>query len=378
MFFCGLFITFEINFTHSVMEITNLKALFPSIPLDNKHILIAGPCSAESREQTLDTARRLADVGIRIFRAGVWKPRTKPGCFEGRGSVALSWLADVKKELGMIVGTEVATPSHLKEALEAGLDFVWIGARTSANPFAMQEIADIFAGLPADRRDSIAVMVKNPVNADLELWIGAIERLYAAGLRRLGAIHRGFSSYGEHLYRNPPEWRIPIEFHRRLPEVPLFCDPSHIAGKRELVIPVAKRALDMNFDGLIIECHCNPENALSDAAQQLTPEELSPVCKCLEKKRTGELSTGPLDELRHKIDNIDDQLIDILAARMEVAREIGALKKKEGMSVVQRDRYNDLINRRVSLAAESGLNPEFMKRILSVIHEESVRQQIDL
>lgn len=378
MIFCGIFITFEINFTHRVMEITNLKPLFPSVTPESQHILIAGPCSAESREQTLTTARRLANEGIRIFRAGVWKPRTKPGSFEGRGTVALNWLAEVKKEYGMIVGTEVATPQHLKEALEAGLDYVWIGARTSANPFAMQEIADVFAQLPDAQRDAIGVLVKNPVNADLELWIGAIERLYAAGVRRLGAIHRGFSSYGEHLYRNPPEWRIPIEFHRRLPEVPLICDPSHIAGKKELVIPVASRALDMNFDGLIIESHCSPGQALSDAEQQLLPAELLPICRDINRKRTVDASTGSLEELRHKIDNIDDQLIDILAARMEVAREIGALKKREGMSVVQRDRYNDLISRRVSLAEKSGLSPDFMKRILSVVHEESVRQQIDL
>lgn len=360
------------------MEITNLKPLFPSVTPESQHILIAGPCSAESREQTLTTARRLADEGISIFRAGVWKPRTKPGSFEGRGTVALNWLAEVKKEYGMIVGTEVATPQHLKEALDAELDYVWIGARTSANPFAMQEIADVFAQLPESQRDAIGVLVKNPVNADLELWIGAIERLYAAGVRRLGAIHRGFSSYGEHLYRNPPEWRIPIEFHRRLPEVPLICDPSHIAGKKELVIPVASRALDMNFDGLIIESHCSPEQALSDAEQQLLPAELLPICRDINRKRTVDASTGSLEELRHKIDNIDDQLIDILAARMEVAREIGALKKREGMSVVQRDRYNDLISRRVSLAEKSGLSPDFMKRILSVVHEESVRQQIDL
>lgn len=378
MIFCGIFITFEINFTHRVMEITNLKPLFPSVTPESQHILIAGPCSAESREQTLTTARRLADEGIRIFRAGVWKPRTKPGSFEGRGTVALNWLAEVKKEYGMIVGTEVATPQHLKEAIDAGLDYVWIGARTSANPFAMQEIADVFAQLPEEQRDAIGVLVKNPVNADLELWIGAIERLYAAGVRRLGAIHRGFSSYGEHLYRNPPEWRIPIEFHRRQPEVPLICDPSHIAGKKELVIPVASRALDMNFDGLIIESHCSPEQALSDAEQQLLPAELLPICRDINRKRTVDASTGSLEELRHKIDNIDDQLIDILAARMEVAREIGALKKREGMSVVQRDRYNDLISRRVSLAEKSGLSPDFMKRILSVVHEESVRQQIDL
>ena len=292
--------------------------------------------------------------------------------------MALNWLDEVKKEYGMIVGTEVATPQHLKEALDAELDYVWIGARTSANPFAMQEIADVFAQLPDAQRDAIGVLVKNPVNADLELWIGAIERLYAAGVRRLGAIHRGFSSYGEHLYRNPPEWRIPIEFHRRLPELPLICDPSHIAGKKELVIPVASRALDMNFDGLIIESHCSPEQALSDADQQLLPAELLPICRDINRKRTVDASTGSLEELRHKIDNIDDQLIDILAARMEVAREIGALKKREGMSVVQRDRYNDLISRRVSLAEKSGLSPDFMKRILSVVHEESVRQQIDL
>ncbi len=359
------------------MEIRDIKPIF-DFPGNSSPILIAGPCSAESREQTLDTARMLADEGVRIFRAGVWKPRTKPGGFEGMGSRALHWLEEVKNETGMRVATEIATPKHLHEAIGAGIDFVWIGARTSANPFAVQEIADALAVLPESERRKIAVMVKNPVNADLELWIGAMERIYSAGVRRLGAIHRGFSAYGNHIYRNPPLWKIPLEFHRRLPEVPLLCDPSHIGGKSELVLPLARKALDMNFDGLIIESHCSPDSALSDKRQQLRPGELAPLIKELSTPRNHNFSADRLDSLRKKIDELDHRLIETLAARMEVAREIGKLKKANDMPVVQKDRYSELIKRHTASAENAGLNPDFVRRILAEIHEESVRQQIDI
>ena len=265
------------------MSITDLKPLFDAELFGDSPIILAGPCSAESEAQVLEAARALSKEGIKIFRAGVWKPRTKPGGFEGIGSPALSWLRKVKEETGMLTATEVANTRHLEEALAAGIDVLWIGARTSANPFAVQELADIFASLTPERRDSLTVLVKNPVNPDLELWIGALERIYGSGIRRLGAIHRGFSSYGKHIYRNPPKWRIPIELHRRLPQLPIICDPSHIGGKRELIAPLSQQALDMNFDGLIIESHCHPEEALSDASQQLTPESLGYIVNSLRR-----------------------------------------------------------------------------------------------
>ena len=226
--------------------------LFKSEILTAQPLVLAGPCSAENEAQVLDTAHRLNSIGVKIFRAGVWKPRTKPGGFEGIGSEALKWLSKVKRETGMLVATEVANARHTQEAIDAGIDVLWIGARTSANPFAVQEIADAISQYPQNVRDSIAVLVKNPVNPDLELWIGAIERIKGAGIERIGAIHRGFSSYGKHIYRNPPEWRIPIELKRRMPELPVICDPSHIGGKRELIGQLSQQALDMKFDGLIM------------------------------------------------------------------------------------------------------------------------------
>ncbi|MBO7317452.1 MAG: 3-deoxy-7-phosphoheptulonate synthase, partial [Bacteroidales bacterium] len=232
-------------------------------------LIIAGPCSAESEEQTLETARMLAAMGIKIFRAGIWKPRTKPGCFEGVGSVGLPWLKRVKQETGMYTATEVATVQHVEDALHAGVDLLWIGARTTANPFLMQLIADALRGV------DIPVLVKNPVNPDLELWIGAIERLYNAGIKQIGVIHRGFTSYDKHLYRNLPHWHIPIELRRRLPHISIFCDPSHIGGNCQLIAPLSQQAMDLGYDGLIIESHCNPSEALSDAQQQVTPNELA-------------------------------------------------------------------------------------------------------
>lgn len=360
------------------MQITDLAPLFPKEMTEVSPLLIAGPCSAESRRQVIDTACALASNGIRIFRAGVWKPRTKPGGFEGIGTPALEWIAEAGRITGMLTATEVATGQHLQEAAEAGINAVWIGARTTANPFAVQEIADTFAAFPDDVRKNLAVMVKNPVNADIELWIGAIERIYGAGIRRLGAIHRGFSSYGPHLYRNPPEWSIPIELHRRLPELTLLCDPSHIGGSRELVAPLARRALDMNFDGLIIESHCSPDEALSDSAQQIRPDEITKIRDMFSFRKATDKSHGRLDELREQIDDIDGSLIEILSRRMSVARQIGLLKKELGMKVVQHDRYSELIRKRLEDSSKLGMNPEFMKRILAMIHEESVRQQLDI
>jgi len=345
--------------------------------MSRRPLVLAGPCSAESEAQILEAARTLAAAGVKIFRAGVWKPRTKPGGFEGIGSPALQWLAKAKAETGMLIATEVANERHTREALDAGVDVLWIGARTSANPFAVQEIADVLAALPQDRRDSLAVLVKNPVNPDLELWIGAMERINGAGIRRIGAIHRGFSAYGKHIYRNPPKWRIPIELHRRLPDLPIICDPSHIGGKRELIAPLSQQALDMNFDGLIVECHCHPDSALSDSAQQITPDVLAYILETLAIPSETS-STESLGLLRKQIDRLDDDLLELLAKRMRVARDIGRYKKEHNMPVLQPGRYNDLMQKRVDAAVQLDLNADFIKNVLASIHEESVRQQLEL
>lgn len=334
-------------------------------------IIIAGPCSAESEEQVLETARELSAHGIRIFRAGIWKPRTKPGGFEGVGETGLPWLAKVKDITGMLTATEVATRAHVEAAVSAGIDILWIGARTSANPFAMQEIADSIQ----DSGKEATVLVKNPVNPDLELWIGALQRIYNAGVRRLGAIHRGFSAYGKHIYRNPPEWRIPIELRRRYPNLPIICDPSHIGGKRELVGPLSQQATDMGFDGLIIESHCNPDCALSDKNQQVTPDVLNFILSAL-VPRFENATTENLSVLRREIDRLDNDLIEVLAKRMEVSRTIGQYKEEHRMPILQTSRFDSIMNSRVKQAEEMGMGADFMRSILTAIHEESVRQQL--
>lgn len=336
-------------------------------------LIMAGPCSAETEEQTLSTARQLAMSGVKVFRAGIWKPRTKPGGFEGIGKEGLQWLKRVKEETGMLVATEVAMRRHVEEALEAGIDILWIGARTSANPFAVQEIADALRDAGAD----VAVLVKNPVNPDLELWIGALERIYNAGIRRLGAIHRGFSYYGKSIYRNPPQWHIPIELHRRIPDLPIVCDPSHMGGKRELVAPLSQQALDMKFTGLMIESHCTPDEAWSDKNQQVTPEVLKIILSSL-VLRNSEQDTESLQTLRQQIDRVDTELLDLYNKRMEISREIGKYKKEHSMPVVQENRYDDLMKSRVAAAVQMGMSADFMKTVLQAIHEESVRQQIEI
>lgn len=350
-----------------------LKPLFNDGLETMRPIIIAGPCSAETEEQVLSAAYELAKNGVKIFRAGIWKPRTKPGGFEGIGSEGLKWLKRVKNETGMMTSTEVATRQHVNEAIAAGVDILWIGARTSANPFAMQEIADAIQ----ENGKDIPVLVKNPVNPDLELWVGALQRLYNAGIRRLGAIHRGFSSYGKHLYRNLPQWHIPIELRRRYPNLPLICDPSHIGGKRELVAPLSQQALDMGFDGLIIESHCDPDCAWSDKAQQVTPEVLNFILNTL-VLRDSAVTTESLTLLRQQIDELDNELLEVLNKRMRVSREIGQYKKEHRMPVIQIGRHDEIMQSRVALAEEMGMSGDFMKTVLSAIHEESVRQQIEV
>ena len=344
--------------------------LLPGIDA-KRPLLIAGPCSAETEEQVMNTARSLAANGVRIFRAGIWKPRTKPGGFEGVGTEGLRWLKEVKTETGMYVATEVATAKHVFEALKYGVDILWIGARTSANPFAMQEIADALEGV------DIPVLVKNPVNPDLDLWIGALQRIYNAGIRKLGAIHRGFSSYDKKIYRNLPQWHIPIELHRQIPDLPILCDPSHIGGKRELIAPISQQAMDLNFDGLIIESHCNPDKAWSDAAQQVTPDVLCLILNNL-VIRDMKQTTENLSNLRKQIDEIDNDLLELLAKRMRVSNEIGTYKKEHNMPILQEKRYDEILQKRVAQARELGMSEEFMKTVLVAIHEESVRHQMEV
>lgn len=344
-----------------------LEGITPARPL-----IIAGPCSAETEDRVIDTARQLAAAGVRIFRAGIWKPRTKPGSFEGVGSAGFPWLARVKEETGMLTATEVAKRAHVTEALDAGTDILWLGTRTTANPFAVQEIADAIADYGTD----IPVFVKNPVSPDLELWIGAFERLYNAGIHRLGAIHRGFSVYGRHIYRNMPQWHIPIELRRRFPDMTMLCDPSHIGGKREFIAPLSQQALDMGFDGLIIESHCHPECAWSDKEQQVTPVQLGQILSSL-VLRDSDVATESLALLRRQIDELDDELLDVLNRRMAVSRQIGMYKKEHRMPVVQIGRHDEIMQKRLAAAAEMGMSPDFMRTVLSAIHEESVRQQIE-
>lgn len=338
---------------------------------DNRPLVIAGPCSAETEEQVMETARQLASKGIKIFRAGVWKPRTKPGGFEGKGEEALPWLQEVKKETGMLVGTEVATPKHVEAALNAGIDILWVGARTSANPFAVQELADSLKGV------DVPVFVKNPVNPDIELWIGALERINGAGITRLAAIHRGFSSIDQKLYRNAPMWHIPIELHRRYPNLPIICDPSHIGGRRDLIAPLCQQAMDMGFEGLIVESHCNPDCAWSDAKQQVMPDVLNFILDRLVVRNTKE-STESLNALRQQIDELDNRLMELLTKRMRISREIAAYKKEHNMAVVQTARYSEILDKRAAQGVLCGMDADFIKSIYEHIHEESVRQQMEV
>ena len=342
----------------------NFPGLDPRRPL-----VIAGPCSAETEEQVIETARELAAEGFKLFRAGLWKPRTKPGGFEGVGVDGIAWLQRVKRETGMYTATEVATRKHVLAALEGDIDMIWIGARTTANPFAMQEIADALRG------HDIPVLVKNPVSPDLELWIGGVERIYNAGIRRLGVIHRGFTSIDKSLYRNHPMWSIPIELHRRLPGLQIFCDPSHIGGRRELIAPLSQQAMDLGLDGLIVEAHCSPDCAWSDKAQQVTPQGLAYICRNLVIRETN-ATTESLTELRSQIDKLDDELLELLSRRMRVSRDIGQYKKEHSMPILQAKRYDEILNKRGAQAVELGINPEFVKTLLQAIHEESVHEQV--
>ena len=348
------------------------------IPMDQwglgigKTMNISGPCSAETPEQVMETAKGVSEHDIQILRAGIWKPRTRPNSFEGVGSVGLKWLKEAGVATGKPVCTEVANVKHVYEALRTGIDILWVGARTTTNPFAVQEIADALEGV------DIPVMVKNPVNPDLELWIGAMERLYKVGIRKIAAIHRGFSTYGPSKYRNDPHWEIPIELERRIPDMPIICDPSHICGRRDLLQSVAQKAFDLDFDGLMIESHPNPDKALSDAKQQVTPQRLGEILSNLVKRapETDNLQfLNQLELLRSQIDDIDTQLINTLADRMKIARQIGEYKKQNNITIYQNARWNEIISERLSQSNPLGISDDIMVEILQMIHKESIRQQ---
>ncbi len=344
----------------------NIKGIGTKRPL-----IMAGPCSAESEEQVLITAREIAALGVSVFRAGIWKPRTRPNAFEGVGSVGLPWLQQVKKETGMLVSTEVANVKHVYEALKYGIDIIWIGARTSANPFAVQEIADSLKGV------KIPVFVKNPVNPDVDLWIGAIERINQAGIDQIAAIHRGFSSYDKTIYRNAPHWQVAIELRRRIPQLPIITDPSHICGNRELIFDISQKAMDLNFDGLIIETHHNPDKAWSDAKQQLTPEALHNVMKrlILRDPDIDEELMLTLAELRDNIDKLDDKLIGLIEERMKVVEQIGSYKKDNNITILQNKRWDDMLRNRLILGERKGLSEDFINKIFRAIHQESINKQ---
>ncbi len=340
---------------------------------NRRPVLIAGPCSAETEEQVMQTAQELKQFcKIDMLRAGIWKPRTRPDSFEGVGEVGLEWLVNAGKFMGVPTTTEVANAKHAEQALKAGVDVLWIGARTTVNPFAVQEIADALNGT------KVPVMIKNPVNPDLELWIGAFERFEKAGLNELSAIHRGFSVYKHPKYRNVPNWEIPIAFRERMPHIPLICDPSHITGKRALLQEVSQKAMDLNFDGLMIESHRDPDAAWSDAAQQLTPENLSKLIENL-VLRSRELSDSAqegLTTLREKISILDDRLFEILTTRMQMSEEVGSFKQRHNITILQEEHWRKVIMSRLEKAADYGLTEKFVRSVMDAIHQESIRHQI--
>lgn len=352
----------------------NLKIVSPKTwgIKNERPILIAGPCSVETPEQVMATAKGLVKSNIDLLRGGIWKPRTRPNSFEGVGREGLAWLKDAGREIGVPVTTEVANAKHVYEALRAQIDVLWLGARTTVNPFAVQEIADALRGV------DIPVMVKNPINPDLNLWIGALERINGAGITKLGAIHRGFSTYGDSKYRNKPHWEIPIELKRRIPGLPIIIDPSHITGKRHMIEPVSQKSLDLNFNGLMIESHINPDKALSDAAQQVTPDRLHEIKVGLvlrQPKTDNVVANDKLEDLRETIDSIDSKLIGVLAKRMKVAEEIGQCKKDNNITILQQQRWDKVVSNRVEKGEEKGLTSDFMKALFDNIHKESIRHQ---
>ena len=350
---------------------SKLRSWLDDLNLDHP-LVIAGPCSAETESQVLQIAHDLKNSDVSIFRAGIWKPRTRPGNFEGVGSIGLKWLQKVKKETGLLITTEVANANHVKIALDHDVDVLWIGARSTVSPFIVQEIADAL-----QNTDKI-VLLKNPVNPDLSLWYGGIERLYSANIKKLGVIHRGFSTYSKTKFRNNPEWQIPIELQNKFPDLPLICDPSHICGRRDIIEETSQKALDLNFDGLMIETHNDPDNAWSDASQQITPETLIKLMKDLviRKESVQERSfIRELENLRVKIDDADSQILDILGNRMKVSDEIGKIKKKQNVAILQSARWSNILKKMISDGKQKGLSEDFILKIFKAIHQESINHQ---
>ena len=343
----------------------------PILEKPKRHLIIAGPCSAESEEQVMTVAKALAaHGGVDLFRSGIWKPRTRPNSFEGVGVVGLPWMKRVKEETGLKTTIEVAKRDHVFEALKYGIDVLWLGARTTVNPFAVQEVADALKGV------DIPVLIKNPINPDLKLWIGAIERIYNAGITRIGVIHRGFSYHGQTKYRNVPRWQIPIELKRQFPDLPIICDNSHICGRRDTLFDVAQKSFDLDFDGVMTETHPDPDNAWSDAKQQITP---SVYLEMLDQFKIPTTNSNNLQNdlvhLRHGIDEIDDDLLNLLGKRMDIARKIGQYKKDNNIAILQSDRWNDILERAYEVGRQKGLSDAFVEVILRAIHQESINNQ---
>ena len=338
----------------------------------NHPLVIAGPCSAETEKQVLEIAHQLKDTDATVLRAGIWKPRTRPGNFEGVGALGLKWLQKAKEETGMLITTEVANANHVDLALQHDVDILWIGARTTVSPFIVQEIADALKGTDKP------VLIKNPVNPDLSLWLGAVERFYTAGINNLGVIHRGFSAYEKTRYRNNPEWQLPIDLQNRFPDLPLILDPSHIAGRRDIIFDLCQTALDLNFDGLMVETHHDPDNAWSDAAQQITPEALVKIMEDLKirKETSAEVEySNKINTLRTQIDVIDHQLIEVLGKRMKVSDAIGELKKANNVAVLQSKRWNEILGKMILEGEQNNLSEEFVLRMFKAIHQESINHQ---
>ncbi len=355
-----------------VLNITPISEWLPAQALP---LVIAGPCSAESEQQVMDTARELAMIPqVKVFRAGIWKPRTRPGAFEGVGKPGLKWLQRVQKETGLLVTVEVANPKHVEEALEHGIDILWIGARTVVNPFSVQEIGEAIAG------HDIPVVIKNPLNPDVKTWLGAIERLNQLGLTKLVAVHRGFSFFNRSPYRNAPMWEIPIELKRLAPNLPIFVDPSHICGNRELIPATIQKAFDLEMNGLMIESHISPSKALTDKNQQITPAHLTELLlKLILRRESGGVEfENKLEALRSEIDKLDEELIDILARRMNVVQEIGTYKKANKITILQLKRWNQLTQDRIEAGIKMGLSREFILKLLESVHEEGIQRQIDV
>ncbi len=353
--------------------VLHIEPLQNWIPVVKRPLIISGPCGAETREQLLKTAAELAELNaVHVFRAGIWKPRTRPNSFEGAGRAGLKWLREVKEKYGYLTAVEVANAKHVEQALKEGVDILWIGARTTGNPFSVQEIADVLRG------SGVAVMVKNPIHPDLQLWIGALERVNQAGINRIIAVHRGFYTHVPQIYRNPPHWEIPIELKTYFPDIPIICDPSHICGNRELLPEISQKALDLNFDGLMLEAHFDPDRALSDSQQQLKPKDLGHLLSNLVVRSSDCKSTeftGTLSLLRKKVDQVDEEIIHSLAQRMELIDKIGDYKKENNLTVLQLERWLEILRTRSAFASSKSVDSEFIQKIFQLIHKESIRRQ---